>query len=30
LTFELTGEDAAVQDVVDELSRITTLREVAA
>jgi D-methionine transport system ATP-binding protein len=30
LTFELTGEDTAVQDVVDELSRITTLREVAA
>ena len=30
LTFELTGADAAVQDVVDELSRITTLREVAA
>ncbi|MEX5271173.1 methionine ABC transporter ATP-binding protein [Kocuria sabuli] len=30
LTFELIGEDTAVQDVVDELSRITTLREVAA
>ncbi|KUG61142.1 methionine ABC transporter ATP-binding protein [Kocuria rosea subsp. polaris] len=30
LTFELTGEDTAVQAVVDEMSRITTLREVAA
>ena len=30
LTFELTGADTAVQAVVDEMSRITTLREVAA
>jgi D-methionine transport system ATP-binding protein len=30
LTFELIGEDAAVQAVVDAMARITTLREVAA
>ncbi|MFI7484243.1 methionine ABC transporter ATP-binding protein [Kocuria sp. M1R5S2] len=30
LTFELTGPEAAVQDVVDELARVTTVREVAA